>query len=124
MKAFIKKYYKLVLWCIVIFALSIIPSAKISDFSYLDFFVRKFLHIFEFFILTILAYNSFGSYKKAYFFAFFYAISDELHQHFTPGRGPSPIDVLVDIIGVILGIIFIWKELNVHLPKTIKKLLS
>lgn len=33
-----------------------------------------------------------------------YAISDEVHQYFIPGRGPSIIDVGIDSLGVITGI--------------------
>lgn len=33
-----------------------------------------------------------------------YAISDEIHQSFIPGRGPSMIDVGIDALGVLTGI--------------------
>ena len=33
-----------------------------------------------------------------------YAISDEVHQYFIPGRGPSIIDVGIDSLGVLTGI--------------------
>ena len=33
-----------------------------------------------------------------------YAISDEIHQYFIPGRGPSIIDVGIDSLGVLTGI--------------------
>ena len=33
-----------------------------------------------------------------------YAISDEVHQYFIPGRGPSITDVGIDSLGVIMGI--------------------
>lgn len=36
-----------------------------------------------------------------------YAISDELHQSFIPGRSPSAIDVGIDTAGVILGILVV-----------------
>ena len=36
-----------------------------------------------------------------------YAILDEVHQYFVPGRGPSIIDVGIDSLGVILGIFLI-----------------
>ena len=34
-----------------------------------------------------------------------YAITDEIHQIFTPGRGPSIIDVCIDSVGVLTGIL-------------------
>lgn len=33
-----------------------------------------------------------------------YAISDEIHQSFTPGRGPKITDVFIDSLGVFFGI--------------------
>ena len=33
-----------------------------------------------------------------------YAVTDEVHQYFIPGRGPSIIDVGIDSLGVITGI--------------------
>ncbi len=34
-----------------------------------------------------------------------YAISDEIHQNFSAGRGPSPKDVLIDSAGALCGIL-------------------
>jgi VanZ family protein len=42
-----------------------------------------------------------------------YAISDEYHQSFTPGRTPSIIDVGIDTYGVILGIIIVMIVISV-----------
>jgi VanZ family protein len=36
-----------------------------------------------------------------------YAISDEYHQHFVHGRHGSPIDVLIDSVGIA---IVAWRE--------------
>ena len=36
-----------------------------------------------------------------------YAITDEIHQYFVPGRGPGVKDVLIDAVGSLLGSIFI-----------------
>lgn len=124
MVEFLKKYYKLIIWCLVIFSFSSIPSAHISEFSMLDFVLRKAAHITEFFILTLISFKTFNSKKKSILFSVLYATSDEIHQRFTPGRGPSPSDVLIDTIGVVLGIIFIWKNWFVHLSPKIQKLLS
>lgn len=37
-----------------------------------------------------------------------YAISDEIHQNFSAGRGPSPKDVLIDSAGALCGILIFW----------------
>ncbi len=39
--------------------------------------------------------------------ALIYAISDELHQHFVPGRSMQLQDILVDLTGAVMGVAFI-----------------
>ena len=50
-----------------------------------------------------------------------YAISDEIHQSFTPGRTPSPIDVGIDTCGVIFGIIIVLIIISVYKALTEKE---
>ena len=38
-----------------------------------------------------------------------YAASDELHQHFVPGRRGAPLDVLIDAVGVAVGVLA-WRR--------------
>ena len=40
----------------------------------------------------------------AFGFAVLYAVTDEIHQRFVPGRGPSVYDVLFDALGALIGI--------------------
>ena len=40
----------------------------------------------------------------AFIIGFFYAVSDEIHQYFVPGRAMQSQDVLIDTAGVFLGI--------------------
>ncbi|MDQ6796262.1 MAG: VanZ family protein [Chloroflexota bacterium] len=38
-----------------------------------------------------------------------YGATDELHQVFVHGRGPSPVDVLIDGLGAALGLaVYAW----------------
>ena len=37
-----------------------------------------------------------------------YAVTDEIHQIFVPGRGPSVIDVTIDAVGAFLGVLAVW----------------
>lgn len=39
---------------------------------------------------------------------FLYAVSDEIHQHFVPGRAMQARDVLIDTAGVLLGIWIVY----------------
>ncbi len=45
----------------------------------------------------------------SFIFSFFYAISDEFHQLFVPGRLASIGDIIADTIGIIIGVYIIAK---------------
>ena len=68
-------------------------------------------HILEFAILGFLLIPGFKSLKLSNFFllalmfGIFYGITDEAHQFFVPGRDSSPLDVLADSVGILLGIL-------------------
>lgn len=47
-----------------------------------------------------------------------YATSDEIHQAFTPGRGPLFTDVLIDTMGVILGILLVMLVMKIFKQQT------
>lgn len=95
-----------------IYPLDIETSSLQAWISRFNHNVRKLGHITEYFILAIFVTNAFKrSGTKAFkllFYSFLfclaYAISDELHQYFVPGRGPGIGDVLRDSIGAISGI--------------------
>jgi len=97
------------LWGYLIFYLSATPDLS-SGLPYkYDFVLRKLAHIFVFTILTYLVASSMDSQHRAYLLfviiaAIVYAFVDELHQTFVPGRVGSGRDILVDSIGVYLGI--------------------
>ena len=82
----------------------------ISDTEKVSFIVRKCAHVSEFFILGILVINLVSKYnvKHIYLISFIicvlYASSDEFHQLFVPGRSGQVTDVLIDLIGVVLGL--------------------
>ena len=123
----------LILWCFLIFYFSnqsgsvsnhssglivkivriIIPTGNIE---LLTFIIRKLAHMFLYFMLTILTYNCFKqfNFKKKYLiilFCFLYAISDEIHQIFVPGRACQLKDILIDSVGSITGI-YLFKLLK------------
>lgn len=43
-----------------------------------------------------------------------YAITDEYHQSFVPGRGPSITDVCIDTTGVFLGILIVLAIVSIY----------
>lgn len=85
-------------------------ATKIAEF--LNYPVRKTMHMAEYFILAILIYWAIILYKikHTYLLTFIlsvlYAISDEVHQLFRARTG-SVKDVLIDTVGIILAIVVI-----------------
>ena len=92
-----------VLWAAVIFAFSSIPSLG-TGLGTWDLVLRKLAHVAEYTVLGALLARAFGRSGVALALGVAYAVSDELHQHFVPGRRGAPLDVLIDSVGVALGI--------------------
>lgn len=81
---------------------------NINNIELLSLIIRKLAHFTEYFILGIFVYNAVNSYNKktysAIIICILYAISDEIHQIFVPGRSCQILDILIDSIGSITGI--------------------
>lgn len=109
-------------WMILIFFLSSLPNLKSGLENIYDLILRKFAHIFEYLILFLLVQRalriSFLKKKTAISTSFnyrliliatiislIYAVSDEWHQSFVPGRLMALRDWLFDATGVLVGII-------------------
>ena len=71
--------------------------------------VRTLAHFSEFACLSFFMNNLFVAYKDkltpiiACTLSFLYAVSDEIHQIFVPGRACQFIDMMVDLAGIISG---------------------
>ena len=81
---------------------------QLAVLSAADKVVRKTAHFTEYFILCVLYYKTLSiSVRKALaasaLAAVLYAVSDELHQYFVPGRAAKAADVLIDSAGVLLA---------------------
>ena len=74
--------------------------------------VRKCAHFFIYSVLGLLTMGTMYTYKMSLKFklltavavVFLFAVSDEIHQIFVPGRGPGAGDVLIDTAGSLVGI--------------------
>lgn len=74
--------------------------------------IRKFAHIFEYFVLAILFTLYFSLLNMSDMYRLIYSISlpgivaiiDEIIQSYVPGRAGLMSDVLIDMIGVVLGV--------------------
>ena len=77
--------------------------------------VRKNAHFFAYFLLGILTMATVSLTKMkikspiltAFAVVFFYAVSDEIHQIFVPGRAAMVNDVVIDAAGAALGILVV-----------------
>lgn len=131
-------YSALIGWMVLIYLFSDEPhSAEITREIFHDwnYIARKLAHFSEYAFLAMLAIASFSSHipdeqsldakehKMAFFSAIavavLYAISDEIHQAFVPGRSALATDVLVDSSGVICGAL-----LYAYLRRRRRKVLS
>lgn len=116
----------LIVWMMVIFnfssqnatnssgqSMGIIKVLGLDNNKNIEFIIRKSAHMFSYFVLFLSAINVFKQFnnivgRKEYIYSviicLIYAITDELHQTFVPGRTGKYEDVLIDMIGVIVGI--------------------
>jgi VanZ family protein len=90
-----------------------------------SFVIRKLAHISEYFLLTLSYYYAVSktfknttSFHKTYFIAFLmglvYAVSDEYHQTFIPGRVGLYEDVLIDSVGILLSYFWYYRVSLTH----------
>ncbi len=92
--------------------------------------IRKGAHFSIYTLVGILIMSFISTYKFHLKYKFsisilvglIYAISDEIHQSFTPGRTSSPIDVAIDTCGVFFGIIIVLIIISIYKALTEKEI--
>ena len=94
----------MIVWAAVIFMFSSIPSLT-TGLGTWDLILRKCAHLTEYAILGALLLRAVGRALPAFLIAVAYAATDEVHQHFVRGRHASPVDVLIDSVGIAAGIL-------------------
>jgi len=95
-----------VAWAALIFALSSVPDLG-TGLGGWDLVLRKLAHAAEYAVLGALLLRATGRPGIAFLLGALYAVSDEVHQSFVPGRMGSPLDVALDTVGVAIGIV-LW----------------
>lgn len=100
-----------------------------SDNSFINYImenavviVRKAAHFFEYALLGSLLAATCLSFHKSNGFTFIisvicgtlYAVSDEIHQYFVPGRSCQISDMLLDSSGVLFGTAIVILSVNVY----------
>jgi VanZ family protein len=110
---------------VIIVIKKVVPQSQLEAAD-LNHFIRKNAHFFAYLLLGIFISNSlFLTWLKvqgqpdchlaawspgrvwlaSWVFCLFYAVTDELHQHFVPGRGCQLRDVLLDSAGAAVGVL-------------------
>ena len=100
----VSAWLPVVVWAAVIFAFSSIPHLG-TDLGIWDTILRKGAHMTEYAILGALLLRAVGREPAAFLLGVAYAVTDEIHQHFVSGRHASPVDVSIDSVGVLLGVL-------------------
>ncbi len=99
-----------------------VPHSKAYDYwlTRVDGVVRKAAHFTEYAVLAMFLYGTLRMLKSkmpflnrkcgvvAFILCFLFAVQDEWHQMFVPGRGPGVRDVFIDSCGAVSGIMLLW----------------
>ena len=95
----------------------LLPGADPATLELLHEFARKCVHFVNYFVLSLLLFRAVRASHRgwaprwaavALLLASAYAASDEYHQSFAAGRGPSGWDVLLDISGAATAQLVAW----------------
>lgn len=102
------KWLPALLTMAIIFWFSSQPSSELPNFGLVDRMIKKSGHVFEYAVLSFWVWYALGFRKDhrwlAWLFALLYAVTDEYHQSFVPGRFPSIWDVIIfDNVGALIG---------------------
>ena len=85
-----------------------------ADEDLISFVVRKGAHFTEYLLLGVSLFLTVQDlWKRASFWipwavGTLYAVTDEVHQYFVPGRSCELRDVLIDACGVLAGVAIVW----------------
>ena len=93
-----------VAWAGLIFTLSSIPDLG-TGLGGWDLVLRKLAHTAEYAVLGLLLFRALENAWAAFLLGAAYAVTDELHQAFVPGRQGAPLDVAIDAAGVAVGVL-------------------
>jgi VanZ family protein len=98
-----------ILVMLTIFLFSAQPFTELPNFNWADQIVKKGGHMAGYALLALSYWRALGFRRErwwiAWGFAMLYAMTDEFHQSFVPGRQPSVWDVLVfDNLGALISL--------------------
>ena len=100
----------------IIFIASSTPGSDLPDFGYIDFLAMKGGHLLGYILLSAAFLHGLSNgvpitrsrIAVTWILVILYAISDEWHQSFMPGRNPALLDVSIDAAGGFLGVVLLY----------------
>jgi VanZ family protein len=105
---FLHLWLPLLAWMGLIFYLSAQPDLPHPNTGWADLLVSNGAHATVFGVLAVLWARALGERPRALPIALaltlLYALSDEFHQAFVPGRHPDPWDLIFDGLGAAVGL--------------------
>lgn len=84
--------------------------------------IRKVAHFSIYTVVGLLLMGLLSTYKikenwrmiLSILLGMIYAVSDEIHQSFIPGRTPQITDIYIDTLGVVLGVLLILLGIKIY----------
>jgi VanZ family protein len=115
MKTWIRHWWPTILMMALIFFASGTSGGNLPQFGRWDAAIKKGGHLTGYALLAVallhgLAGGKAGPRRQALLavvLAALYAVTDEVHQRFTPGRSSSIADVGIDTLGAVIGLL-VW----------------
>ena len=107
----------------LIFFLSAQPDLPHPKGGWADALFSSGSHALEFGVLAVLLAFALNGQRRPLLVAFLvtalYALSDEFHQSFVPGRHPDPWDVAFDVAGALVALALwaAWRRLTARRDK-------
>ena len=116
MKRILLSWVPALIWMSAIFAFSASPSLPEAPGRVLDVVVKKTAHVLEYGLLACLYLRGLRRFSRngeilrliAVGLCLAYALSDEYHQSFVPGRNGRLLDVAVDGVGACGAMVLDW----------------
>ena len=106
----VRLWLPVLLWAALVFALSAVPDLG-TGLGGWDMLLRKLAHTGEYAVLGLLLHRATERPGLAFALGVAYAVTDEVHQAFVPGRHGAPLDVAIDAVGVLVGVL-LWPRLR------------
>ncbi len=105
---FLHLWLPLLAWMGLIFYLSAQPDLPHPPAGWAALLFSNGAHAFVFGVLAVLWVRALGERPRTLLVALaltlLYALSDEFHQAFVPGRNPDPWDLVFDGLGAVVGL--------------------